>query len=87
MKANLTLQEVMIVSEVDRYIAMPGQALAYQIGNLKIQALREKAKETLGDNFSIRDFHSAITRAGAVTLPVLDDFVSDWVAEQQVRVA
>jgi uncharacterized protein (DUF885 family) len=67
-----------IEAEVDRYIAWPGQALAYQLGNLKLREIRERSERVLGDGFRIRDFHDAIMAAGPVTLPVLDEHMQQW---------
>jgi len=75
----------MITSEVDRYIALPGQALAYQPGNLKIRELRERCEHALGDDFDIRKFHDALIAAGPVTLGVLDDLMTDWLASQRKK--
>jgi len=72
-----------IENEVDRYISWPGQALAYKIGELKIQELRRKAEKKLGDHFDIRAFHDALLSHGAVTLDVLENLIDDWIAEQQ----
>ncbi|MCG6156941.1 DUF885 domain-containing protein [Rubinisphaera margarita] len=72
-----------IENEVDRYISWPGQALAYKIGELKIQELRRKAETELGDEFDIRDFHDALLSHGAVTLDVLEQLIDDWIAEQK----
>lgn len=66
-------------SEVERYIAMPGQALAYKMGQLKIAQLREMAEDRLGDRFDVRDFHSEILRDGALPMDVLDAKVRRWV--------
>ncbi len=78
MAERLTLSRETIAGEVDRYAALPAQALGYQIGNLKLRELRERAQSRLGPRFSHRRFHTAVMTAGAVTLPVLDDWVSHW---------
>ncbi len=79
----LTLSRDTIEGEVDRYAALPAQALGYQIGNLKLRELRQRAERTLGTRFQHRRFHTAVMTAGAVTLPVLDDLVSDWLLREQ----
>jgi len=75
--------EPSIQSETDRYIAFPGQALAYKLGQLKILELRERAKQELGDKFSIRAFHDEILNGGALPLDVLDKRVTAWIGEQK----
>jgi uncharacterized protein (DUF885 family) len=65
-------------NEVDRYIAWPGQALAYMIGRLEIGRLREQAKERLGSSFSLVEFHGTVLGSGAVPLTVLADNVARW---------
>lgn len=67
-----------VTSEVDRYIAWPGQALAYMIGRREILRLREEAREALGDRFSIVDFHGVVLGSGAVPLTVLAGNVAHW---------
>jgi uncharacterized protein (DUF885 family) len=69
-----------IVSEVDRYIVLPGQALAYKVGELEIQALRRRAAERLGDAFDVRGFHDEVLRHGALPLGVLSSLVDGWIA-------
>ena len=79
-RANTAKQELEVVNEVDRYIAMPGQALAYKIGQLKISAIRSKAETTLGNKFDIRAFHDEILKDGALPLDLLEARVDDWIA-------
>ena len=68
-------------SEVDRYIAVPGQALAYKIGQLKIQELRTLAEKELGPKFDVRTFHDVVLRNGALPLAILDEQVREWIAQ------
>jgi uncharacterized protein (DUF885 family) len=82
MAERLSLSRETIEGEVDRYAALPAQALGYQIGNLKLRELRRRAEAQLGTRFRHRDFHAAVMSAGAVTLPVLDDLVGDWLQRQ-----
>jgi uncharacterized protein (DUF885 family) len=70
-------------AEVERYIAIPSQALAYKIGQLKIAELRDKAKAALGDKFDIREFHAQVLDTGALPLPVLEEKIDDWIAAKK----
>jgi len=79
MKSNAPLSDTDIISEVDRYIAVPGQALGYKIGELKIQELRKRSESELGDKFDIKEFHSQILGDGALPLEVLDAKINDWI--------
>jgi uncharacterized protein (DUF885 family) len=74
------LEEGEVTVEIDRYIGMPGQALAYKAGQREFFRLRAAAREQLGDRFDIKGFHDAVLAQGAVTLPILGDLVDDWVA-------
>lgn len=69
-----------IENEVDRYIAVPGQATSYMIGRLEIQRMRREAEEALGETFDIKGFHDTVLGSGLVPLGTLDRMVSDWVA-------
>ena len=77
------MDEQNIQTEVDRYIAWPGQALAYKLGQLRILELREKARKTLGPRFDIRAFHDEVLGASALPLDVLTTRVDAWVAAQK----
>jgi uncharacterized protein (DUF885 family) len=77
------IDEVEVQSETDRYIAIPGQALGYKIGELKILALREKAQKALGEKFDIRGFHDTVLGGGALPLDVLEQQVDKWIEAQK----
>ena len=71
------------IKAIDRYVVMPGQATAYKIGMNKILEIREAAKEELGDDFDIRDFHDAILATGAVPLSIMEEQVEAYVADMK----
>ena len=76
---NTAKTEQDINNEVDRYIAWPGQALAYKIGQLKIMELRDKSKEALGEDFDIKDFHDHILSFGSIPLSILEEKVDEFI--------
>lgn len=71
--------EASIVSEIERYMAMPGQALAYKIGQLKIIELRKMAEKELGEKFSIRKFHTLVLETGCVPISILEGRINKWI--------
>jgi uncharacterized protein (DUF885 family) len=68
-----------VVSEVERYFVLPGQACAYKIGQLKILALRQQAIDSLGDTFDIREFHNEVLRIGNVPLTILEEAIYHYI--------
>jgi uncharacterized protein (DUF885 family) len=82
---NTALTDQNIGTEVDRYIAWPGQALSYMTGEIEIQRLRKQAEDKLGAKFDIRGFHDVILENGTVPLSVLDTIVDGWIASQQQK--
>ncbi|MDT8410227.1 MAG: DUF885 domain-containing protein [Wenzhouxiangellaceae bacterium] len=69
-----------VVAEIERYLVMPGQALAYKTGMMKILQLRERARSTLGERFDIREFHNVVLMNGSMPLGILEQVIDDWIA-------
>jgi len=82
-----TIDEVEVQSETDRYMAIPGQALGYKVGQLEILKLRAYAKDQLGDKFEIRGFHDEVLGAGALPMDVLTDRIHEWVSVKKASAA
>jgi uncharacterized protein (DUF885 family) len=72
-----------VIAEVERYFVDPGQALAYQVGMLKILALREQAREELGVKFDLKQFHNEVLSHGALPLTVLERLINEWIAQKK----
>jgi uncharacterized protein (DUF885 family) len=87
MLENTGMAEGEITSEIERYMALPGQACAYKVGELKILELRDRAKAAFGAAFSVKDFHAVILENGAVPLTVLDKLVDEWIARDAPKKA
>ena len=87
MASRLSLSQATIEGEVDRYIALPAQALGYQIALLKFRELRVRAEGTLGERFNLRRFHDMLMGAGPVTLPVLDNVIEAWLPAEREFIA
>ena len=79
---NTPNAELDVIKMVERHIVMPSQATAYKIGMLKILELRTKAKNALGDQFDIRDFHEVVIAQGAIPLNILEEFVNDYITSK-----
>jgi uncharacterized protein (DUF885 family) len=82
MMENEAIAEHTATAEIERYMAMPGQALAYKTGELKIKELRDKYKRQLGGKFSLRSFHDALLQGGNMPLSVLEIYMEDWAKKQ-----
>jgi uncharacterized protein (DUF885 family) len=80
---NSGMSETEVTAEVERYIAIPGQALAYKIGALTILRLRAEAEQALGPRFNLRDFHAQVLMSGALPMPVLEQKIRDWIASRR----
>ena len=73
-----------IENEVDRYIAWPGQALAYKIGQMKILELRNLAEAELGENYDIKDFHYEVLKRGSLPLSILEEYMLKWIEDNKI---
>jgi len=82
-KANTGVDGHDVITEIDRYLVWPGQALSYKIGELTIQKWRNEAKEALGDAFDIRQFHDILLEKGALPLDICEQQIQQWISAQQ----
>jgi len=82
MMANSGWAAVDIQNEIDRYISWPGQATSYMLGMLELRRLRTLAESRLGEDFDLRGFHDRLIGMGSVTLPMLEESVTDWITGQ-----
>ena len=82
MKRITGMSDTEVQAEIERYIVWPGQACSYKVGMLAILELRERARNALGDRFSIKDFHSLILDHGEPPLFVLEKLVDDWIVAE-----
>ena len=85
MTANSGKSEHDIAVEVDRYIVWPGQALAYKLGELRIQELRRRAERELGERFDVRRFHNAVLDNGPLPLDLLERQIARWIEAQKTK--
>jgi uncharacterized protein (DUF885 family) len=81
MEAHTGQAHESVVSEIERYFVMPGQACAYKIGELKMLELRAKAQEELGEQFDLRQFHNLVLGNGAMPLTLLEELVDQYIQE------
>jgi uncharacterized protein (DUF885 family) len=83
MRDNSAVSEVDAIAEAERYMAIPGQALAYKVGQLKITELRARAKKSLGKNFDVREFHDQVLKDGSLPMSVLEAKIDRWIASKK----
>ena len=79
---NEAESEEAIISEIERYMATPGQALSYKIGQIKIRELRTKAESILQDKFDVREFHNQVLNSGSLPLILLEGKIENWINHQ-----
>jgi len=87
MKENTGMAQSDVISEIERYIVLPGQATSYKVGMMKILELRAKAKLALGKQFDLRDFHDVVLKNGAVPLNILERFIDEYIEERLAQKA
>jgi uncharacterized protein (DUF885 family) len=82
---NSSMGKTDATAEVERYIAIPSQAVAYKTGAMTIQRLRAKAQAELGDKFDIKDFHAQVLMTGALPLAILEEKIDRWIAAKKAN--
>jgi uncharacterized protein (DUF885 family) len=87
MLANSSMAESDVIAEVERYIVIPGQALAYKVGQRVIRELREEAEAELGEAFDVRAFHRQVLVDGALPMGVLQTKIREWIAAEKAKQA
>ncbi len=85
MVANTGLTTTEVVTEIERYIVMPGQACSYKIGMMKILELRAKAKKVLGNQFDLKEFHNVVLKNGSVPLTILEEIIDEYIQDNQLK--
>lgn len=80
---NEAESEASIIPEIERYMAIPGQALSYKIGQLKIMELRKKAQDKMGSKFNIKKFHEKVLESGVMPLALLENKINDWITKSK----
>jgi len=83
MLQNTGMPETDVVAEIERYLVMPGQALAYKVGMNAILEARERARAALGDQFDLKAFHDVVLQSGSMPITLLNRRVDAWIAERQ----
>ena len=83
MLTNTGITETDVVSEIERYIVLPGQATAYKVGMMELMRLRQEAQDALGEQFDIRDFHDVVLQSGALPLTALREEVMKYIARKE----
>jgi uncharacterized protein (DUF885 family) len=81
---NEPISEATAIQEIERYISMPGQALSYKVGELKIMEMRRKAEQAMGKKFQARDFHDQVLKDGAMPLIIFESKMNQWIAPGKV---
>lgn len=85
MRANAPVADARAISEAERFMALPGQALAYKIGQMEIRSLRNEAEASLGEDFDVRDFHREVLRHGSLPLSILREQIEQWILNVQAK--